>query len=126
MNKCGGRPKKEIDKAIFEELCAIQCTLNEIAGVFRCHIDTIDRFCREEYDDCFSNVFKKYSEEGKSSLRRAQWKKAVYDGNTTMLIWLGKQYLGQTEKIQNIDESTSKALNDIVGAIKGVRDEQES
>ena len=122
----GGRPRKEIDKSIFEELCTIQCTLNEIAGVFRCHIVTIDRFCREEYDDCFSNVFKKFSEEGKSSLRRAQWRKAVYDTNVPMLIWLGKQYLGQTEKVQNIDESTSKALNDIVGAIKGVRDEQES
>ena len=31
-----GRPKKEIDKKIFENLCGLQCTLEEIAGVFDC------------------------------------------------------------------------------------------
>ncbi len=31
------------------------------------------------------------------SLRRLQWK-AAKENNVTMLIWLGKQYLGQTDK----------------------------
>jgi hypothetical protein len=34
---------------------------------------------------------------GRMSLRRKQWK-AAEDGNTTMLVWLGKQYLGQSDK----------------------------
>jgi hypothetical protein len=36
-------------------------------------------------------------EGGKMSLRRHQWR-ALEEGNTTMLVWLGKQYLGQREK----------------------------
>ncbi len=31
------------------------------------------------------------------SLRRKQWR-AAEEGNTTMLVWLGKQYLGQKDK----------------------------
>ena len=44
-----GRPKKEIDKKIFENLCGLQCTLEEIAGVFDCSADTIERWCKREY-----------------------------------------------------------------------------
>lgn len=33
-----GRPQKEIDKKIFENLCGLQCTLEEIAGVFDCSV----------------------------------------------------------------------------------------
>jgi hypothetical protein len=36
-------------------------------------------------------------EEGKASLRRMQWRAA--ERSTAMLIWLGKQYLGQTGKL---------------------------
>lgn len=35
--------------------------------------------------------------EGKSSLRRLQWK-AAQKGNSAMLVWLGKQMLGQKDK----------------------------
>jgi len=42
--------------------------------------------------------------ETKNSLRRAQLKVAL-DGNVTMLIWLGKQMLGQSEtKISDSNE----------------------
>ncbi len=42
-------------------------------------------------------VYKKLSVDGIISLRRMQFKKAQV-GNVPMLIWLGKQYLGQSEK----------------------------
>ena len=55
---------------------------------------------------------------GRASLRRRQFK-AANDGNPTMLIWLGKQYLGQADKqevsgknggpIQSVDLSKLKA-----------------
>jgi hypothetical protein len=34
---------------------------------------------------------------GKAALRRRQFQSAM-DGNPTMLIWLGKNWLGQTDK----------------------------
>lgn len=92
-----GRPKIKIDKDNFEKLCSIQCTLVEIAGFFDCSEDTIERFCKEEYEETFAEVFKKKSAKGKISLRRSQFKLAD-SGNASMLIWLGKQYLGQAEK----------------------------
>lgn len=90
------RPRIEIDASQFEKLCSIQCTLNEIAGFFNCSSDTIERWCKREYKESFADAYKKYSAGGKISLRRYQFKMAEH--NAAMAIWLGKQYLGQTEK----------------------------
>jgi hypothetical protein len=93
-----GRPPKEISKSIFEELCKIQCTEEEIAGVFSCSVDTIYRFCKKTYDNkSFADVFKQFSSHGKSAIRRQQFH-IMNNGNAAMAIWLGKQYLGQREQ----------------------------
>lgn len=96
VNK-GGRPRKEIDQPTFEKLCEIQCTLEEIAGVLRVSEDTVERWCERTYEVGFADAYKKFSATGKTSLRRQQFELAR-KGNATMLIWLGKQYLGQTDK----------------------------
>jgi hypothetical protein len=93
-----GRPVKEIDFSLFESLCEIQCTLVEIAGVLKVSEDTIERRCKEHYQETFAESFKKLSAPGLISLRRAQMKTAL-DGNPTMQIWLGKQLLGQNDKL---------------------------
>ena len=92
-----GRPLIEIDQDIFEGLCEIQCTQSEISSVLKVSEDTILRWCKETYGETFAVSFKKHSEGGKSSLRKAQWKAAL-NGNSTMLIWMGKQVLGQVDK----------------------------
>ena len=94
-----GRPKKEIDYILAEKLANIMCTQEEIATMFDCDVRTLQR------DEEFCRVFKKGKENGKMSLRRNQWK--LSERNTTMAIWLGKQYLGQKDKIDNINVSTS-------------------
>jgi len=96
--KPNGRPKKEIDKKTFEGLCNLQCTLVEIAGFFDCCEDTIENWCKKEYGMTFSETYKRYSQNGKISLRRYQYKQAEH--NVTMAIWLGKQWLNQAEKIE--------------------------
>lgn len=93
-----GRPKIEIDKRQFESLCNLQCTKDEIAGFFQCSPDTIENFCKKEYNDTFSATYKVYSQNGKISLRRYQYKLA--EKSYAMAIWLGKQWLGQTDKIE--------------------------
>ena len=102
------RPRIEIDKEQFGKLCAIQCTEEEIANWFHCSIDTIERWCKREFGNGFADTYKRYSVEGKISLRRTQFKMA--ERNVTMAIWLGKQYLGQkdTQAIElnkDIDET---------------------
>ncbi len=52
---------------------------------------------KEKYGYGFSDYFKKHNGEGRIALRRLQWQTAQ-SGNPTMQIWLGKQYLGQSDK----------------------------
>jgi len=92
------RPVIEIKKEQFESLCNLQCTLDEIAGFFKCSSDTIERWCKRTYNQSFADTYKVYSQNGKISLRRLQFKLA--EKSYAMAIWLGKQYLGQTDKIE--------------------------
>ena len=41
--------------------------------------------------------------EEKVAIKEKQFQVAMDDGNVQMLIWLGKQYLGQTEKPNDIE-----------------------
>lgn len=96
------RPRVEIDRETFEGLCEIQCTADEIAHFFRCSVDTVERWCKREYGRSFAEAYKNYSAGGKISLRRAQFRLA--QKNASMAIWLGKQYLGQTDAGSGTDE----------------------
>lgn len=91
-----GRPQIKIDKTAFEKLCSLQCTKEEICGVLGITEKTLDRFCKREYKQSFSQVFKEKRQIGKMSLRRSQFKLA--EKNATMAIWLGKQYLDQRDR----------------------------
>ena len=93
-----GRPKIKIDWEEFDKLCFFQCTLEEIANWFKCSVDTIENKCKEEKELIFSEYFKKASTGGRISLRRRQFQVAD-KGNVTMLIWLGKQHLGQRDNV---------------------------
>ena len=52
---------------------------------------------RKARDKKLRDALDKGRARGRGSLRRAQWKGAQA-GNPTMLIWMGKQYLGQRDK----------------------------
>jgi len=92
-----------IDPEIVRELASIQCTMGEIAAVVRCSVDTLERN--------FAEIIKSGREVGKESLRRAQWKKAVQEGNPALLIWLGRFYLQQREEMTfNSTEPEVRAL----------------
>ena len=84
------RPKKyNIDTKQLEKLAAFGCTDTEIASFFGCSSDLI----RKSYSENLT----KGRDAGKIRLRKLQWN-AAEKGNVTMLIWLGKQVLGQVEK----------------------------
>ena len=93
----GGRPKIEIDYDLVDRLCEIQCTGEEIAFTLKVDYDTLRSRIKDKYNLGFSDYYKKASTYGKISLRRAMFKNAL-NGNTTMQIWLSKQYLGMVDK----------------------------
>lgn len=83
-----GRPPVEVDPQKVYELASIACTLDEIALLCGCSVSTLRNKYKEVYDKGYAVA--------RSSLRREQWK-AASSGNATMLIWLGKQMLGQRD-----------------------------
>lgn len=98
------RPKKVIDYVTVEKLANIQCTQEEIANFLNIHVRTLQR------DEEFCRVFKKGIDNGKMSLRRMQFKLA--EKNTSMAIFLGKQYLGQKDVVE-----TQHVENGILGEL---------
>ena len=87
-----GRPKILLDVKKIAELSKLQCTLEEIAAVMGVHRTTLIRNYAQIIDD--------NREVGKSSLRRAMWKKALNKDNTNMQIFLSKNVLGMKEKVE--------------------------
>lgn len=97
-----GRPKFQIDYEAVQKLSSMMCTQEEIASFLGCDVRTLQR------DEEFCRVYKDGREKGKMSLRRMQWKLA--EKNTSMAIFLGKQYLGQRD---NIEIDNSKELTKV-------------
>lgn len=91
-----GAPRTEITERIFTGLCEIWATKSEIAHVFGCSEDTVERWCKRELGCSFADAYKIRAVRGKISLRRTQLK--LSEKSPSMAIWLGKQYLGQTDK----------------------------
>ena len=112
------RPRKEIDQKQFENLCGLQCTLEEICDWFGVTDKTLNSWCKRTYSESFSEVFRQKRSTGKISLRRNQWRLA--EKNASMAIWLGKQYLGQKDIVEvgvekdNVqDDALSKSLREL-------------
>lgn len=94
-----GRPRKEISEAQVESLAAINCSYAEIAAVVGCDVSMLNRR--------FKQVIENGRDQGKSSLKRKMWDIAINKGNVTMCIWLSKQMLGYTDKVeQNVSAQT--------------------
>lgn len=85
------RPKVEIDPELVKQMASWGAKTSEIAGYFACSTDTIERRFAAELTKGRSDL--------QMSLRQWQLKSAKA-GNVAMLIWLGKQMLGQIDRAQ--------------------------
>lgn len=88
------RPKKVIDPVLVEKLASVGCSNEAIAIQVECSVDTLT--------NRYSELLKKSREGMKTKLRIWQLE-AARKGNPSMLIWLGKQLLGQTDQPQEED-----------------------
>ena len=102
-----GRPRKQIDKTEFEKLCSLQCTEREFCSWFDVSDETLNKWCKENYDGrTFLDVFKEKRENGLISLRRTQFQLA--EKSPAMAIFLGKNLLGQTDKVEQTVNDVSE------------------
>jgi hypothetical protein len=94
-----GRKPVPVDLEQLEKLAAMHCTHAEVAAWFSRPGATISqqaisrKFQREPFKSTWAIGWAK----GSISLRRKQ-KQMADDGDKTMLIWLGKQWLGQSDR----------------------------
>ena len=93
-----GRPPKEIDRELLTVLAGMQCTYEEMSAALkiskRQFIEHLDKEpeLRVLIEDGKAN--------GRMSIRRQQFK-LLAEGDRVMAIWLGKQYLGQRDRVDN-------------------------
>jgi len=114
-----GPPKTVIDWQTVDAMLKIQCTGEEIASVLDIDYDTLQNACKRDHKMKFSEYSAKKRLGGRASLRRMQWKKAE-SGDSTLLIWLGKNILNQSDKT-NLGDEEAQPINikvDVINASK--------
>lgn len=114
-----GRPRKELEETQIQKMMSIQCTAQEVCGIYGIDARTLDARIKEWGYKNYSDMYRVFSADGKVSLRRQQFKTAVGDEpvfndkgkmikrhvppSVQMLIHLGKHWLGQTD--DHVDDS---------------------
>jgi len=107
------------------------CTQEEIAAHFRCSDTTLHRWCQKTFKASFEDIYKTLSVPAKRSLRSKLFQMAIGDEskkikpNLGAIIWLSKQYLGMTEKVEattanihtNMDEKQKAAAVQVLAKI---------
>ena len=84
-----GRPRKRIDPTLIEKLSSYGLSLQELADT----LGVSERFLRMRYPEQLAA--------GRRRLKRMVWGlqvRAARQGNTGMLVWLGRTILGQSVK----------------------------
>lgn len=122
-----GRPTKEYDKKSFVDLVGLGCTQEEICWYFRdetgkaANIDTLSRWCKRVFGVTFQEFYKQNGGFAmKIALRRNQL--ALSKKSAAMAIFLGKNYLGQTDRFEQVVTE----VEDLTPLAEMLRDEQDN
>jgi len=107
----GGRPPFEFTPKVLkqiEDLASYMCTKDEVANIIGCSRQTLWRN-QEALDS-----YEKGVNVAKLNIRKSQFTLATKLNSSLMNVWLGKVYLGQTDKIQNTDDNIPLPIYDII------------
>jgi hypothetical protein len=94
---------------VLDECCRIHCTGEECAAIQGMTYESLDNHLKDDGHGGFLDYFQVKSADGKRSLRRRQYQ-AADEGNPTMLVWLGKQWLKQVDKQEVEHTGTMKMV----------------
>ena len=107
------RPKVNIDWNKVDKFLEADCEGTEIAAYLGINPNTLYFRCKEDHKVSFSEYLQEKKARGNSLLKVKQFDTAM-SGDKTMMIWLGKQRLGKSEKSQQqLDIHTEKNVFNI-------------
>ena len=113
----GGRPPFKFTPKVLQQihdLASYMCTKEEVANIIGCHRTTLYR--NEEALEAYN----KGVNVAKQKIRKTQFDIATKLNSSIMAMWLGKVYLGQSDKVQNTDDNVPLPIYDIVDDQKEV------
>lgn len=110
-----GRPAAVIDWKKVDSMLQAHCTGTGIASLLGVHPNTLYRICEETFKISFSEYSALKKSEGKELLRQKQFSVAM-NGEKSMLIWLGKQYLEQADKLETVVQNVEVPEDEVIEA----------
>lgn len=117
-----GRPQSKIDWNEVDRYLEAGCTGSEIAGMLGIAPDTLYHRCGTDHNVNFSSYSQQKKAKGEALLRTKQFQLAM-KGDRTLLVWLGKNRLGQREP-RDVNETVDPRLNKILDYLgKDIADE---
>ncbi len=118
-----GRPRKDFDKKTFVDLVGLGCNQEEICWFFRdasgkpANIDTLSRWCKREFKMTFQDYRKQHGGVARNiQLRKNQLE--LSKRSAAMAIFLGKNYLGQKDSFETVDNTPIEKLDGILSGLK--------
>lgn len=135
----GGRPLFQVDYKKLEKLCGYFNPGEDCAAILGCSYQTLNNRLRDDFieattnyendpseenaqllakrADGFREYFGRFSAHGRMTLRRKQFLKSLKgEGDTGMLKHLGKNYLGQSDRVDHTSGG-EKISNDFIQTV---------
>ena len=106
-----GRPIFDFSPKILDQikdLASYMCSKQEIAKIIGCSESTLQR------NQLAQEAWEQGVAQAKKNIRKTQFDIATKLNSSIMAMWLGKVYLGQTDKIQNTDDNVPLPIYDII------------
>lgn len=108
------------DKKMFEKYCRVGASKIDLITMYG--EERLYQFCKKHYGLDLDGTREYFDTEGKLSIREAQYTSAVEKLNPVMLIWNGKQRLGQSDDPtkDKLDEERNNTIKGLIEAVKNI------
>jgi AraC-like DNA-binding protein len=100
-----------MDWDYINELLQLQVPGTSIAKTLGISVDTLYRRVYEEFGKTFTEYAATFKEQGLNNIRKTMMDKALINKDTTMLIWLSKNWLGMSDKSESTVNVTSWSVS---------------
>lgn len=124
------RPEIPIDWDRVDYLLQAGCLGTELAATFAMHPTTFYRRVEEKHSMSFTEYLQQRRANGDAAIRQKQYEKALglsETGDNTMLIWLGKNRLGQRneDKLTVVTQEQQATLDKTMGMVDYLQSKKE-